>query len=297
MKTLFLITLCLLAMFHLASAQQKLRDVLLRADDIGMNHSVNMALEDVCKTGVKFSASVMFACPWYQEAVAILKKYPAIAVGIHLTLTSEWRYYRWGPVVGKTGAPSLVDSLGYFYENEEQFLKSGYTLQDVEKELTAQLDRAIASGLTITYMDPHMGVALLTPELRTLTEKLAKKYNLGISTLGNDTYYQEAYKDMWAIPVETKKQAFLKHLTDGLMHGRPNLVVLHIARNTPEMAVLEMPDFLISQHGVPMAAQHRQAELDMLLSTDFRNLIDKKFNLITYRDLIKQGGAKKKQHD
>lgn len=260
-------------------------EVLLRVDDIGMNHAINSALEDVCKTGIPISASVMFACPWYQEAVEILKKYPNADVGIHLTLTSEWRYYRWGPVTGATAVPSLVDSLGYFFKNEDEFLKSNFKLADVEKELTAQIERALQSGLKISYMDPHMGVAFLNPQLTALTEKLAKKYKLGLSTLGRNTYYKEDYKDMWAIPVEKKQSEFLNHLNK-LKADKPNLVILHIARRDPEMEVLEMPDFLEQQNGVPMVGQHRQAELNMLLSSAFQTSVGKKFRLITYRELI-----------
>src|SRR5215210_7992317 len=72
-------------------------EVVLRLDDIGMNHSVNLAVEKVAATGMPFSVSLLFACPWYQEAVEILKKYPQVTVGVHLALNSEWRNYRWGP--------------------------------------------------------------------------------------------------------------------------------------------------------------------------------------------------------
>jgi chitin disaccharide deacetylase len=261
-------------------------DLILRVDDVGMNHAINTAVEDLCKTGIPFSASVMFACPWYQEAVEILKKNPHVNVGIHLTLTSEWRYYRWGPITGASAVPSLVDSLGYFFKNEAEFLKSNFSMADVEKELTAQIKRALESGLKISYMDPHMGVVFLTPELTALTEKLARKFNLGLSTLGRDVYYNEAFKDMWAVPVETKKAEFLKHL-DNLKTERPNVIMLHIARQDPEMDVLEMPVFLERQKGIPMAGKHRQAELDMVLSPEFRKRIGEKFRLITYADLIK----------
>jgi len=266
-------------------------EVLLRFDDIGMNHAVNTAMEDVCKTGIPVNASVMFACPWYQEAVEILKKYPKAAVGIHLTLTSEWRYYRWGPITGPSAVPSLVDSLGYFFKNEDEFLKSNWSLADVEKELTAQIERALQSGLTISFMDPHMGVSLLTPELRELTQKLARKYNLGISTLGKNTFYNESYKDMWAIPVEKKKEEFLKHLNK-LKPDQPNLIILHIAHRDPEMEVLEMQISLDQQNGVPMAGQHRRAELDMVLSVEFQQKVGKDFRLITYEDLLKKAESK-----
>src|SRR5688500_12115180 len=73
-------------------------EVLLRLDDVGMNHSVNLGVARVAATGMPFSVSVLFACPWYQEAVEILKKNPHVTVGVHLALNSEWRNYRWGPV-------------------------------------------------------------------------------------------------------------------------------------------------------------------------------------------------------
>src|SRR5580698_3537647 len=141
---LFCCTLISLTLpFSFAHGQNtaKLPQLLIRLDDIGMNHSVNMALQKMAETGLPISASVQFACPWYQEAVAILRKNPQISVGVHLTLTSEWRYYRWGPVLGRTAVPSLVDTAGYFYQSTGAFSRSGYKLDEVEKELSAQIER------------------------------------------------------------------------------------------------------------------------------------------------------------
>jgi len=86
--------------------------LLIRVDDLGMSYSVNMAAKDVIETGIPVSASVMFACPWYQEAVELLKRHPDVSVGIHLTLNSEWKYYKWGPVAGQNAVSSLVDQDG-----------------------------------------------------------------------------------------------------------------------------------------------------------------------------------------
>ena len=84
------------------SQNEKKVKILLRFDDIGMCHSVNKALKEIIKTGLPISVSVMFACPWNQEAVDILKNNPQVSVGVHLTLNAEWKNYRWGPVLGKT---------------------------------------------------------------------------------------------------------------------------------------------------------------------------------------------------
>ncbi len=271
-----------------AQTSPKLPQLLIRLDDIGMNHSVNMAAEKVAETGIPVSVSLQFACPWYQEAVEILKKYPNVTVGVHLTLTSEWKNYRWGPVTGRTAVPSLVDTAGYFPQSTRAFNKSGYKLDEVETELSAQIERALHSGLKITYIDPHMGIALSTPELRALTDKLALKYHLAISVLSSVSYYGETYKEMWGEPIATKKKAFLNYISN-LNPNRPNLVVLHTATPSPEMDVLvDMNSNMMNdKDGKPLTSIHRQTELDALLSPEFKDMIGKKFELTNYQQLLK----------
>jgi len=108
-QALALLAAATLCMPPRASAQASARtELLVRIDDIGMNHSVNMALEELAGTRMPLSASVMFACPWYQEAVEILRRNPQISVGVHFVLNSEWKGDRWGPVLGKEGrTPSM----------------------------------------------------------------------------------------------------------------------------------------------------------------------------------------------
>jgi predicted glycoside hydrolase/deacetylase ChbG (UPF0249 family) len=286
-------TLCFVLFLgaSMVRAQQtsgELPELLIRLDDIGMNHSVNMAAEAVAKTGMPVSVSLQFACPWYQEAVAILKKYPNVSVGVHLTLTSEWKNYRWGPVLGRTAVPSLVDSNGYFPQSTRAFAKSGYKISEIEQELSAQIERALSSGLKISYIDPHMGIALSTPELRALTEKLARKYKLGISILSKVNYFGETYKEMWGEPIATKKSAFLNYLDTQLDPNRPNLMVLHTATPSPEMDVLvDMnSNMMNSKEGKPLTSLHRQTELNALLSPEFKAMIGKKFRLINYQQLL-----------
>jgi chitin disaccharide deacetylase len=266
----------------------KLPQLLIRLDDIGMNHSVNMAAQKVAETGMPVSVSLQFACPWYQEAVDILKKYPNVCVGVHLTLTNEWKDYRWGPVLGRNAVSSLVDSNGYFYQSTRAFNKSGYKMDEVEKELSAQIERALHSGIKITYIDPHMGIALSTPEMRALTEKLARKYHLGISTLSSVTYYHETYKEMWGEPIATKKSAFLEYLNH-LSPDRPNLMVLHTATPSPEMdAMIDMNSRMMSdKDGNSLVSLHRQTELNALLSPEFKEMIGNKFELTNYEQLLK----------
>jgi chitin disaccharide deacetylase len=283
-----LISLTLHCSFAHGQNTAKLPQLLIRLDDIGMNHSVNMALQKMAETGLPISASVQFACPWYQEAVDILRKNPQISVGVHLTLTSEWRYYRWGPVLGQTAVPSLVETAGYFYQSTRAFARSGYKLDEIEKELSAQIERALRTGLKITYIDPHMGIALSTPELRALTEKLAHKYTLAISPLSSVAYFGETYKEMWGEPIATKQSAFLDYVSNKLSVDRPNLVVIHTATPSPEMdALFDMNSSMMNdKDGHPLTSKHRQTELNMLLSPEFKRLIGKKFQLENYQQML-----------
>jgi len=226
-----------------------------------MNHSVNLALAQLAATGIPLSASVMFACPWYQEAVDILRQNPRISVGVHLVLNSEWKWYRWGPVLGKDAVPSLVDSVGYFPSSTEQFLARAYDLGEVERELSAQVERALRSGLKIDYVDHHMGTAVATPELRAVVERIAGKYGLGISR-----YFGEIYHTLFDTPIAEKQSAFRAYV-DSLTPQHTNLVVIHVAQATPEIrALVDMNNATQNTAtGEPLMAQHRQAELDMLL--------------------------------
>ena len=287
-KTLSLF--CVLLLIHSISiAQKQAPQLLLRLDDNGMNHSVTMAIQQVAATGIPFSTSVMFACPWYQEAVAVLKQYPNISVGVHLTLNSEWKYYRWGPVSGQSAVPGLVDSNGLFYSSTNVFLKSSYKLDEVEKELGAQIERALHSGLQIDYLDYHMGTAVSTPDLRAIVEKLAKKYQLAISR-----YYGENYQTMFDVSIETKKDEFMKRMAN-LSTNKVNLMVMHIAQATPEMnALVDMNNADQHSETKPLVAMHRSAELNILLSKQFQDMVKAGLvKLVTYRDLVKQEGLDK----
>jgi predicted glycoside hydrolase/deacetylase ChbG (UPF0249 family) len=270
----------------LAAQTSAAPEVLLRLDDVGMNHSVNMAIEKVAATGLPFSVSVLFACPWYQEAVEILRKNPHVTVGVHLALNSEWRNYRWGPVLGKAGVPSLVDADGYFLPSNSGFLASKYDLGEVERELSAQMDRAMRSGLKIAYADTHMGTAGATPELREVLERVAKKYGVGIST-----YFGESYNSMWGVPVAAKKSELLALLANA-RRDKVNLVEVHVAERTPEMEVIfdmNAPSQNDAKAGV---VAHRKAELEMMLSPELGELARSgKIKLVTYRQVIDRAGG------
>jgi len=247
-----------------------------------MSHASNVALKQLCETGVPFSTSIMFTCPWYQESVEILKNYPHVSAGIHLTLNSEWKNLRWGPVAGAFVVPSLVDSLGFFTPSRGALRALNPSLADIETELRAQIKRALASGIRIDYVDYHMGAAVENPERRAIVEKLANEYGLAISR-----YFGERDVDgMYVIEVEKKKEHLI-NLMGKIRSDSTNLLVSHIIIDSPEaQALIDM-----NPTGPARMSQHRQAELDALSSLAFREALAKNnIRLITYKDLIDRIG-------
>ncbi len=284
-RTVAILTFILL-IFSSSYSQEKdmQKEVLIRCDDIGMCHSVNMAAEELIKTGIPFSASIMFTCPWYQEAVEILKGHPQVTVGIHLVLNAEWKNYRWGPVAGRTAVPSLVDSLGYFFPSRATFEANHPTLKDIETELRAQIKRAMATGLDIKYVDYHMSTAVDKPEYQAILEKLAHEYHLGISRF----FGEKDMKSMYSDPIESKSDSLYKRLPK-LTSDYVNLLVCHIGLDNPELRAMKD----LNVFGPKYMSRHRNAELNALLSPKFMETIKKSgIRLINYSQLIDRVGLK-----
>ena len=258
--------------------------LIIRTDDVGMSHSVNLAMQRLVATGMPVSVSVMFACPWYQEAVEILKQHPNASVGIHLVLNSEWKNYRWGPVAGSTAVPSLVDENGFFFPSSEALHQRSPSIAEIEKELRAQIDRALRSGVKIDYVDYHMGTAVRYPEFQAVTERLAQEYGLGMSHYFGETEDSPQY----AAPPARKMDSLVVML-DRLKPGL-NMVITHVGIDDAELgALLDMN----TDEPLPDMSKNRQGELTALTSARFsaalkaRNVV-----LLTYRDVIAKEGLK-----
>lgn len=256
--------------------------LIIRTDDAGMSHSVNMALQRLIDTRLPVSVSVMFACPWYQETVEILKRHPDVAVGIHLTLNSEWKNYRWGPVTGREAVPTLVDTNGYFFQSTEALHQNHPALAEIEKELRAQINRALRSGLKIDYVDSHMGTAEAYPEFREIVERLAREYSFGVMGYFGETIDAPQY---WAAPRKKADSlvAFIGRLPAGV-----TVVVTHVGLDDAELgSLLDMN----TDQPLPDMSKNRQGELDALTSHRFtRALKARHVQLITFRDLIGRQG-------
>lgn len=258
--------------------------LIVRSDDAGMSHSVNVALARLIETGLPLSVSVMFPTPWYQETVEMLKRHPDVAVGIHLTLNSEWKNYRWGPVAGRTAVPTLVDADGYFFPSSEALRRNGADPAEVETEFRAQIDRALRSGVRIDYVDYHMGTALRYPEFREVTERLAREFGLGMSGYFGETRHDAQYR---AAP-EHKIDSLVAMI--GRLQPGVHMVISHVGIDGPELgALLDMN----TDGGLAEMSRNRQGELDALTSPRFRDALrSRDVRLVTYRQVIEMLGAK-----
>jgi predicted glycoside hydrolase/deacetylase ChbG (UPF0249 family) len=256
--------------------------LVIRSDDGGMSHSANLGLERLVASGLPVSISVMFPTPWYQEIVDFLKQHPDVSVGIHLTLNSEWKDYRWGPISGREAVPTLVDSIGYFFSSSEALYDNHPDLQQVEHELRAQIERALHSGLKIDYVDYHMGTAVGRPDFREIAERLAHEYHLGMMGYFGETIDNPQY---WAAPKDKVDSlvAFVDRLQPGL-----NVLVTHVGINNPELAALQDMN---TANPLPDMSANRQGELDAVTSRRFADEVKARHvQLITFRQLIAMEG-------
>lgn len=188
LRTIFLAILLLPVVARVSTAQQKTiaerlgypadaKLVILHADDLGVAHSVDMASFTALDQKAVSSASVMVPCPWLTEVAAFAKAHPDADLGLHLTLTSEWKTYRWGPVAPKDQVPGLLAPDGYFYSDTGP-VASHATPQDVEREIRAQIGLALKMGIHPTHLDMHMGTLAARPEFYGVLVKVAHEYKL-----------------------------------------------------------------------------------------------------------------------
>lgn len=131
------------------------RLLIVNADDYGMCRAANTGITSLLAARAISSATVMTPCPWAPDAVrtAVAGGYD---VGVHLTFTSEWEGYRWGPVTRDRAVSSLVDDAGYF-PADCRTVEERADPEEVRAEIDAQIGRAVALGLDPSHADNHMG--------------------------------------------------------------------------------------------------------------------------------------------
>jgi len=156
--------------------------LMVHADDVGMSHSVNVATIEAFKKGMVTSGSIMVPCPWFPEIAAYAREHPELDLGLHLTLTSEWKYLRWRPVAPPDKVKGLLDEEGYMWRSERQTAMKA-TPQEIETEIRAQIDRALAFGIKPTHLDTHMGTLYTRRDFFEVYTRLGREYGIPVMVM------------------------------------------------------------------------------------------------------------------
>jgi predicted glycoside hydrolase/deacetylase ChbG (UPF0249 family) len=267
--------------------------LIVHADDLGMTHSVNAATMKAFESGLVTSGSIMVPCPWLTEIAAYARANPQADLGLHLTLTSEWTQFRWGPVTSKDRVASLLDKDGYFRLTETEAAQNANP-KEVELEIRAQVERAKALGIVPTHLDSHMGTLYQSKELFDVFLRVARDYKLPVrvakewgpriellqaSITPNDVFIDRILD----INPSVAPQDWARFYSDAIRKLQPGVteVVIHLAYDDGEMrgATFDHPNW---------GAAWRQRDFEFFTSDAFRKLLEEnQIKLITWRELGK----------
>lgn len=252
----------------LSSICANAQELVIRIDDMGALHSVNVASIDAYRNGIAKSAEVLVVGSWFPEAVKMLKENPGLDVGVHLAITSEWENVKWRPL---TDCPSLVDENGYFFpmmgpndaypgqsvmENKHKF-----DIKEIEKEFRAQIELALKNIPQLTHISGHMMSTGYDAEVNALVQKLSKEYNLpSVDRFEAFEQYNFSYVgyDGPKATLEEKVKSFIKTL-EKLEKGKRYMFVDHAAYNDSEMQTVMhvgYEDVAVDRQGVTDLLKH-----------------------------------------
>lgn len=267
--------------------------VIIHADDLGMTHSVNAASIKGLESGLVNSASIMVPCPWFPEMADYAKAHPEADLGLHLTLTAERVFYRWGPVAAKDKIPSLVDPNGYFHLSWD---KTTYIqAKEVEIELRAQIERAMAMGVRPTHLDSHQYRLFHTnKELFQSFLRVAHDYKLPFFMTRDwfkDYPYLEPSLSPGDLVVEhtvtmepsVPAEKWGEFYADALKNLQPGVTVfiIHLAFDNEEMRAA-------TRERDTWGAAWRQRDFDFFTSAEFKTILQQQnIKLVTWRQLAR----------
>lgn len=150
------------------------RLVIIHTDDIGMCHASVQAFKDLWSVGGVTSGAVMTPCAWFPAVAKMCRENPEMDMGVHATLNAEWEIYRWAPVSAVGAGSGLRDEAGYFHDDPDNTSKLA-SVEDVEKEVNAQIEMALKAGIDVTHVDSHMGTIMNPKYIQSYVQAAAKR--------------------------------------------------------------------------------------------------------------------------
>jgi chitin disaccharide deacetylase len=273
------------------SADAKL--LIVHADDLGVTHSEDAATTKAFERGMVNSGSIMVPCPWLSEIAAYARSHPDADLGLHLTLTSEWAFYRWGPVAPRDKVPTLLDSNGYLYPTETE-AAAHIDPSEAEIEVRAQVEKALAFGIKPTHLDAHMGTLLRTGPLFQALIRVAHDYKLPV-LVSRDLLDQAPFMKAALGPVDATIDriitisptvpaggwaGFYESALKGLQPGVTEFII-HLAYDDQEMEAVtaDHPNW---------GAAWRQRDFDFFTGPECKKLLEENnIKLVTWRQIGK----------
>ena len=270
------------------SSDEKL--LIIHADDLGLSDSVNdTSMESLLKNTVT-SASVIMNAEKVQEIADFSKKYPQIDLGVHLTVTSEWKFHKWGGVLSNNDISSLLNSKNNFYWNKRKFTKYS-KIKELHDELQAQVDLAISMGINVSHIDSHEGALFFDPDVFKTYLKIAENNNLlAFVPVQASVHFDESFpKPKHAVIIDQffMAEAGIKHeemeeyyldILDNLEPGLSEIIV-HFGLDNDIMKEITVDK-------IDYGSKWREMDYKIFNSEKFINSIKKNnIKLINYKDL------------
>ncbi|NDV70248.1 ChbG/HpnK family deacetylase [Dysgonomonas sp. 25] len=262
--------------------------LVVRSDDMGAFHSVNVACIEAYKNGIETTIEVMPVTPWFPEAVKMLRENPGVDVGIHLAITSEWENFKWRPL---TQCPSLTDANGYFYPMmhpnkaypNQSITENDWKLNEIEQEFRAQIELVLKNIPQASHLTGHMGAIRFDQDVLAMVHRLAEEYNLTFVE-GDDLKAKYSVQSVWYDgPSKTsqEKEASFINMLSKLEKGKSYIFLDHPAINNAEIET-------IGHIGYEWVAEDRQGVTDFMTSERVKQAVaDNNITLINYNELTK----------
>jgi chitin disaccharide deacetylase len=265
--------------------------LILHADDLAAAHSIDVASFAGLENGAVTSASIMVPTPWIAEVAAYARAHPNADLGLHLTLTSEWETYRWSSVESSDKVSSLLDAAGTF-PNDEKLVAANAKPLEVEREIRAQINRALSLGIHPTHLDSHMGSLFTTPELIATYVKVAHDYRLPFLAIkgsalaapqagitARDVLLDAVIIASPEVPRDQWKAFYLNAITN-LKPGLTEIIV-HLGHDDSELQA-------VTVNHEPYGSAWRQRDYDVMTSPEFKKALqDNHVILVTWKELQK----------
>jgi len=279
--------------------------LIINADDFGLHETVNLGIIHGFTSGFITSTTMMAGGKAFEHAISLASTHPQLGIGVHLTLVGE------KSVCDPDKVKSLLDNEGYLAPQYPQFLLryilGQIQLSDIRRELTAQVQKIVDSGIPITHLDSHQHMHIV-PGIINVTIDIAKEFGIKAVRIPAEPYFflghypcsplrvvaragltclaqlatRKIRKNQLLMPEHffgmlaggNMREEFLLNIIDALPDGISE-IMMHPGTNN---------EVLNNSYGWDY---HGQEELAAVTSDNVRHrLADKNVTLISFRDLV-----------